>query len=95
MPVRPVHVASGTADVQVLSSSCDLYSLSARESGAVGTASSFILRDGTSAAGTPAVFVEVAADSSINVSYPNGLRFSTGIYVDRVSGETELSVHVT
>lgn len=93
----PIHAASGTGDVQMLAESQGtdhICSFSAHESGAVATAASFILRDGTDGTGTPVIFVELAGDASINISYGEPIRFMNGVFLDRTSGTTEVTVHV-
>lgn len=90
------NVAAGTGDAQVVTGKGRLLGFSARESAGTPAAASFILRDGTSASGTPIVFVNLAASETLNGDYGgiNGIEFANGLYLDRVSGTTDLSVYL-
>lgn len=89
-----IHVATGTSDVQVISGAVNVLGYSVRESGIVGAAATVILRNGTSTSAPAVAIIELAADRSEtnilpSVSCPNGL------FVDRVTGETELVIYVS
>lgn len=90
-----IAVASGTADSQMYTGSGEMHGFSCRESAAIAAAATFILRDGTSAAGTALAYVEVAANASETVSFAESVEFQTGLYLDRVAGETEVTAYVT
>ena len=90
----PIPIATGTADAQVSTGSQKVTGLSARESGTVATAASFILRAGTTATAPAIVFVELAGDASVNFNYTDPVKFADGIFLDRVSGETQVTVFV-
>ena len=89
-------VASGTADAAVLSGRGKLFGFSARENAGTPAAASFILRDGTDANGTPIGFYNIGPGKTLNGDFGaiGGLEFSTGLFLDRVSGTTELVVYV-
>ena len=91
---NPISIATGTADAQVVTGSQKVTGLSARESGTVATAASFVLRAGTTATAPAVVFVELAGDASVNLNYTDPVKFANGIFLDRVSGETEVTVYV-
>lgn len=90
-----VAVATGTADAQVYTGSGKLHSLSCRESAAVAAAATIILRDGTSATGTALAYVELAADRSETIAFSEPVEFGTGLFLDRVAGETEVTAHIS
>ena len=85
---RSVVVAAGTADVQAFTGGATVVGYSVREAAVTGAVASAVIRDGTSSAGEPRAFVELAADSAETVELPV-VYFSTGIFVDRVAGNTE------
>ena len=91
----PIAVAAGTGDVQVRAKAGRLHGYSARESATVPAAATFILRDGTSTAGEQLVVVEIAANASDTRSFDDPIEFGTGLFLDRVAGETEVTVFVT
>lgn len=86
-----VNVASGTADVQAVSGATELHGYSIRESALVAAAATVILRDGTDATGVPLVYIELAADRSETRRLAS-IDVATGVFVDRVAGETELTI---
>lgn len=88
---RAIHVASGTADSA--QSAGTLVGLNVRESAASPLAAEVIIRNGT-AATDPIVYIrELAANEQHTVSLP-AVDCSAGIFVDRVSGSTELVLYV-
>ena len=91
---QPIPVATGLGDVQVSTGAQKVSGLSARESGTVATAASFVLRNGTTATAPAVIFVELAADGATNLNYADPIRFPDGIFLDRVSGETQVTVFV-
>jgi len=94
-PATATAVASGTADAQVIAAttSLRLMGLSAKENAGSPADAEFILRHGTSTAGTPLAFVKLGPNESIRDWFgPGGLAAASGIFLDRVSGTTELVV---
>lgn len=57
---------------------------------------SFILRDGTDARGDPVVFVSLPAGEAVTKDFGalRGVEFQSGIFLDRVSGETEVTAYI-
>jgi hypothetical protein len=90
---RAIVVPTGTGDVQAATGDVDLYGFSARESAGTAAVATVVIRDGTSAAGTPVAFIELAANGSVTTPLPDvGVR--NGLFVDRIAGETELVLYV-
>lgn len=87
-------VATGTADAQISTGKGKLHGFSCRESAAVAAAATFILRDGTTAAGTALAYVELAANVSQTTNFSNPVEFTTGLFLDRVAGETEVTAFI-
>ena len=90
---RPVHVATGTADVQGYTGSTTLMGYSVRESAGTPAAATVVLRNGTSTAAPAVAIVELAANGSETGVLP-ALDCPDGVFVDRVAGETELVLYV-
>ena len=86
---RPVHVASGSADVQGYTGSTTLmgYSVSA------GAAATVVLRNGTSTAAPAVALVNLAAAGSETGVLP-AVDCPDGVFVDRVTGTSELVLYV-
>lgn len=90
-----VVAASGTADVAVYTGSGILYGFSARESAVTAAAGSFIIRDGTTVAGDPIMYVNLLSDESAREWYgPQGIPFNTGIFLDREAGTSEVVFYI-
>jgi hypothetical protein len=95
-PATATAVASGTADAQVIAAttSLRLVGFSAKENAGSPALAEFILRHGTSTAGTPLAFVKLGPGESVRDWFgPGGQIASSGIFLDRISGTTELVVH--
>lgn len=90
---RPLVVASGSASAQAETGSGILAGLSARESAGTPALAVFQLCDGTSSAGPLLATVSLGASGSQNVSLP-AVPFNTGIYVNRVTGSTEIVLYL-
>ena len=88
-----VVVRTGTGDVQAVSGAGTLHGWSARESAGTAAAATVVLRDGTSTAGAPVASIELGPNARASERIPS-VGFGTGLYVDRVAGETELSLYV-
>ena len=92
-PATVVAVASGTADVQAVNAACTLLGWSFGENAASAAVAEIIIRDGTDNTGTIVAVLTLNPDESIRESAPfGGLKITTGVYVDRVSGTTHGSV---
>lgn len=92
----PTSVGSGTADAQVIAATPNLRLLgfSGKEDAATPAEAEFVLRHGTSAAGTPLAHVNLGPNESIRDWFgPGGMAVASGIFLDRVSGTTDLVVH--
>jgi hypothetical protein len=95
-PATATAVASGTADAQVVAAttSLRLVGFSAKENAGSPANAEFILRHGTSTAGTPLAFVKLGPNESVRDWFgPGGKIASSGVFLDRVSGTTEVVVH--
>ena len=88
-----ISIATGTGDVLAFTGATRLHGYSVRESATTGAVATVILRDGTSVAGTPVAYIELAANASDAARIPT-VDISAGIFVDRVAGETELVLYV-
>ncbi|MCW2767531.1 MAG: hypothetical protein JWO11_3490 [Nocardioides sp.] len=86
-----VVVPAGTGDVQAVTGAAELVGFSVRETTAA--AATLVLRDGTSTAGALQVLMTLAAGSSQTSVLP-AVVFSTGIFVDRTTGTTELVLYL-
>ncbi len=89
-----IAVATGTADVQISTGGGKLHGFSCRESAAAAAVATAILRDGTAATGIPLAYIELAANSSQTVVFPAPVEYQTGLFLDRVAGETEITAFV-
>jgi hypothetical protein len=89
----PVYAAANTTDVSLSGSAGRLMSFSARETtGSAGA--SFYLRDGSG--GTIITIVTLAAGESIRDTFaPNGVTLTTGLYLDRITGSSEVAAAVS
>lgn len=88
---RAVHVASGTADSA--QSAGILVGVNMRESAAIAAAAEVIIRNGTTATAPIVHIRQLAADGQHDALLP-AVNCSGGIFVDRVSGETEIVLYV-
>lgn len=91
----PTAVASGTGDAQGVAAAANLryVGFTCRENAGSPAAAEFILRHGTDNTGTPLAFVKLAANESrADWNGPDGVAAASGIFVDRVSGTTEITI---
>jgi hypothetical protein len=86
-----VFVVAGTADVQASVGSADLVGYSIRET--AGAAATLTIRDGTSAAAPARTFVSLPANG-VETKFLPSVDFSTGVFVDRTAGSTELVLYL-
>lgn len=94
-PVHAVPLASGAGDLAITDRPGVLMGFSIRESAAVAAVATVIIRDGIDNTGKILAVVELAADKSETKWFgPTGKRVNTGIWVDRVIGETEGAIDV-
>lgn len=89
-PAKPNYIAAGAGDVYAVQYDCALKGWSIAEStGAAGA--SFYLRDGIDATGPIVAIVKLAANESSREWFGlQGIQFKTGIFVDRLTGSSEL-----
>lgn len=95
-PATATNAASGTADVQMLpaTTSLRLMGYSSKENAGSPVNAEFILRNGTSTADTPLAHVKLGPNESVRDWFgPGGLIASGGIYLDRISGTTDITIH--
>lgn len=87
-------VASGTGDAQILPATANLRLLGFTSKEDTGSASAeFVLRHGTSASDPPLAHVTLGSNESTRDWFgPGGMIASSGIYLDRISGTTEISI---
>lgn len=88
-------VASGTADVAAVAAADGrrLFGFSCRESDGTPAAAEFIIRHGVADTAPAVIFVNLAANGSQTEWFGfDGLPFQNGIFVDRISGTTEISL---
>lgn len=85
------HSASGTVDVQALTSGT-LVGYSIRESAATAAAAVVVLRHGTADTDTPIATISLAADGVETANLP-AISCPDGIFVERESGETTVSLY--
>lgn len=90
---RAVNVASGTVDAQGFNGSCALVGVFVRESAATAAAAEVILRDGTAATAPLRLAFDLGANEEQFLNLP-AIEFATGVFVDRVAGETELVLYL-
>lgn len=86
-----VVVAAGSADAQAVTGTAELVGYSIRET--AGAVASLTLRDGTSVAGLSRTFVSLAANG-VETKFLPAVQFSSGIFVDRTGGSTELVLYL-
>ena len=89
-------VASGTSDVAAVAAAVDLRLLgfSVKEDAGSSAAAEFIIRNGTSTAGAAVVYVKLSANESCRDFFgEQGIACPLGIFVDRISGTTAISVY--
>lgn len=92
-PATVAAVASGTGDAQAVNAACTLMGWSFGESAATAAWAELYIRDGTTAAGTIVAHITLNPDESVREAAPMpGIKITTGVYIDRVSGTTDGSV---
>lgn len=89
-----LNALTGLNDALLHNGPCKLKGFSARESGTVATAAAFVLRDGIDATGKAIAFVELQGDRSELVTFVEPIECKVGLFLDRVSGETEVVAYV-
>lgn len=90
---RAIPVATGTADVQGVTGKATLAGYSVRESAVTPAVATVILRNGTTATDPIVALIELAANASQTETLPS-IDCPGGVFVDRVVGETELSLYI-
>lgn len=95
MAAHTIEVASRLTDLAVYTGSVTLMGFAFRESGVVAAAASFIIRDGTTAAGEMVIPVNLLADESVREWFGDeGISFDSGIFLDMELGSVEGSLFV-
>jgi len=90
-----LQLATATTDVQVMTGSTYLMGFSIKESAGTAAVATLAIRDGTSASAPIVVELELNADQSATMWFgDSGIRIDTGIYVDRIAGETRGAIYV-
>ncbi len=85
-------VAAGSGNVQVITGATTLVGVAFRETAAA--VATFALRDGTTT-GDPIRFVGNLAASAFNYVALPAVPFTTGVFLNRQSGTTELVLYFT
>jgi hypothetical protein len=85
----PFASAAATSSGQLVAGTGRLMSFSARETT---TSAGAVLRLRDGSGGTILATVSLAANESIRDSFTNGIAYGTSLYLERVSGTTEVSV---
>lgn len=88
-----VPLASGSASAQAITGPVTLAGLSVRETAGTPAAASFVLRDGTSVTDPIRYVAKLVASESRTLALP-ALTFTTGVFVHREAGTTELVLYV-
>ena len=94
-PATPTPVATGTGDVQGVAATAGLRLMgyAVRESAGAPAVAALNLRHGDDATDPLLIPIELAANGSDNQWFgPAGVHCPSGIFVDRVAGETELTI---
>jgi hypothetical protein len=92
----PTAIASGSGDAAGVAPTANLRLMgySVRESAASPDDASFVIRHGALASDPALVFVEVSADQSTTEWLgEDGIACPNGIFIDRVSGSTEIVLY--
>lgn len=95
-PATITPVVSGTGDAQVLPATANLrlMGFTSKENAGSPAPAEFILRHGTGTGDPPLVHVTLGSNESTRDWFgPGGMSVSSGIFLDRVSGTTELSLY--
>ena len=98
MATRAIAVAAGTADIQALvpGDALRLMGFSVAESASSAAAAEVVLRHGESSS-APLLTAPINLDAN-GIGFPrlpsNGIECQSGIFVDRVSGNTSLVLYV-
>lgn len=90
------NIPTGTADAQGIAGQANLRLLgfSINESAATAAAASLILRHGAAATDPEIMDLTLAADGQTDRWFgPDGISIPNGLFVDRVSGETKLTLY--
>jgi pyrimidine deaminase RibD-like protein len=90
---RPLPAASDSVGAQLVTGAGALVGLSCRENAGTPAAAVLFLRDGTSSAGKELAVVTLSGGGSQTIQLP-AVQFTTGLYLDRVSGTTEAVIYV-
>lgn len=89
------EMPSTTGDAQGLAATANLRLLgfSCKEDSSTPAAAEFILRHGSTTADTAIAYVKLAASASLTEvwMFP-GIPASSGVFIDRVSGQTKISI---
>lgn len=90
---RAIYVASGSAGVQPLTGAATVLGFSVRENAGTPAAASITIRNGASSSAPAIAVINLSAGSSQTADIP-AIDCLSGIFVDRISGTTELVVYV-
>lgn len=89
-----INVATGTADAVGYGHNGLLFGFEVRESAVTAAAAEVIIRDGADATGKKLANVVLAADGVEHRSFGTPVRIDSGVFIDRVAGETEVILYV-
>lgn len=95
MAAIPRHAASGTGNVALMDRGTHLLGVNVAESAGTAAAATIALHDGSDANAPERLRIEVGADGSKEAWFgPQGIRFTDGVFLERVAGETTVNVYV-
>lgn len=90
--MRGSALVAGTAGALALSGPATIYGYSVREIAGTPAVASLVLRNGTSVAGPPVVFITLVASEARTITLPE-IDCPNGVYVDRLAGTTEIVLY--
>lgn len=86
--------STGTGDVQAVNRGAVVVGVNVVEVATTPAAAEVVIRDGTDATGAEIVRFKLAAEGTVTAWYGDlGVLCTTGVFVDRVSGETRVTVY--
>lgn len=95
MAAIPRHAPSGTGNVELINRGTHLLGVNVGESAGTAAAATVVLHDGDSASDPELFRAEVAGDGAQTHWFgPQGIRFDNGVFLERVAGETVVTIYV-
>lgn len=89
--VLNVAIASNTTDEAATGAAGTLFGYSIKEDAA--STATLVIRDGTSNSDTAVSYINLASDESVRDWFgPQGIKITTGIWIERVTGTSSLTI---